>query len=415
MVDLIKEYTVSEIVKGIKNTLEDKYFFIKIKGEITNLKKHTSGHYYFSLKDAESMINVVMFKNSSEFCKIDLQDGLEIIVSGKLTAYKERSTYQLTAEIIQSSGIGSLLKIIQERKEKLSKEGLFDITRKKSIPKLPKSAGIITSETGAALQDILSRLNGRTPISLTLYPVLVQGKESANEIINAIKYFNDLKQDKPKVIVITRGGGSIEDLMAFNDENLVRAIANSKIPTITAIGHEIDWTLADYASDLRLPTPTSVAEYLTITKEQALKNLNYLIKRFIFLLIQKNSKKTNFLIDIFNSFLIKKRINLSRNIFAFSSIIIRFDHIFKTLIQKYKNKKYLLSKIDINKVIKIKLYKLSEKIKIFDLKLQNYSNKYPILKDTLGKQISFKKDVLLNKNYILEFPDGNVKIKIIKI
>ena len=416
MGDLVKEYTVSEIVKGIKDTLEGKYFYIKIKGEISNFKRHPSGHLYFSLKDEDSVINVVMFKWFADYCKIDLDNGLEIVAAGKLTIYKERSNYQLLAEAIQISGIGTLLKLIQERKERLAKEGLFDVERKKPIPRYPSNAALITAESGAAIHDILSRLDGRTPIKLILYSVLMQGKDAPGEIIEAIKYFNALDEmNRPKVIVITRGGGSVEDLMAFNDEDLVRAVASSKIPIISAVGHEVDWTLIDYASDLRLPTPTSVAEYLTISKEQAYKNLNDLTIRLYSVLVFKNRIKFDRLSSTFNDFLIKKFDRFIKKGYFLQSLTIRFSNIFRIMVEKHRRKTYFIKSININKIIKLKLSKLTEKIKIFDLKLENFASKYPILIDILGSKVRFKKDLILNKNYILEFPDGNVKIKIIKM
>lgn len=415
MLDLVKEYSVSEIVKGIKDTLENKYFYIKVKGEITNFKKHPSGHLYFSLKDEDSMINVVMFKSYADYCKVDLDDGMEVVATGKITIYKERSNYQLLAEFVEISGIGTLLKIIQERKEKLSKEGLFDLERKKIIPKYPKSVGLITAESGAAIHDILSRLKGRTPINIFLYSVLMQGKDAPQEIIKAIKYFNSLdKKDQPDVLVITRGGGSFEDLMAFNDEELVRSVADSKIPTISAVGHEVDWTLIDYASDLRLPTPTSVAEFLTISKEQALENLNILVKKLYLVLANNIFKRIEKLNRVFFSFFRKKASKFNKKVYYLKSLFIRFNNIFRLIIEKYKRKIFHLSKINVNKVIKTKLSKLQSKIDFINLKLEKYSQKYPILRDVLGDVIKYKKDVLVNKNYILEFPDGNVKIKVIK-
>lgn len=413
--DIIKEYTVSEIVKDLKNTIEGKYFYIKLKGEITGFKKHPSGHLYFSLKDDSAMINVVMFKSYAEFCNIDLQDGLEVILSGKLTIYKERSNYQLLAETAQISGVGALLKIIEERKKKFEKEGLFNIERKKPIPKLPKSMGLITAESGAAIHDILSRLKNRTPISIFLYSVLMQGKNSSKEIIEAINYFNSLSNDKqPQVLVITRGGGSVEDLMSFNDEDLVRAVANSKIPIISAIGHEIDWTLIDYASDLRLPTPTSVAEYLTISKEQACINLNYLIVRLYKIILNNNIKKTELLNNIFFNFLFNKTNKFNNNLNNINYIEIKLNNFFKIIVQKYKNNKILLSKIDINKLIKNILIKLNIRMNLCNLKLYNFEKKYPILKDNSGKVIKYKKELIENEEYTLNFVDGDVKIKIIK-
>lgn len=412
--ELIKEYTVSEIVKDLKNTIEGKYFYIRLKGEITGFKKHPSGHLYFSLKDNFAMINVVMFKSYADFCTIDLQDGLEIIASGKLTIYKERSNYQLLAETIQISGVGTLLKIIEERKKKLEKEGLFDTDRKKSIPKLPKNIGLITAESGAAIHDILSRLKNRTPISIFLYSVLMQGKNSSREIIEAINYFNNLPNNKqPEALVITRGGGSVEDLMSFNDEDLVRSVANSKIPIISAVGHEVDWTLIDYASDLRLPTPTSVAEYLTISKEQAYINLNHLIARLYRVVIKNNIKKTKIIDNLFLNFIYYKANKLNNNINNFNYIQLKLKQSFKNIIQRYKNNKILLKKININKIINNTFQKIYNKLNILNLKIKNFENKYPILKDLDNKIVRLKKDLKNNEIYTLKFPDGEIKIKII--
>lgn len=413
MADLIKEYTVSEIVRGIKTTLEKEYFYIKIRGEISNCKKHPSGHSYFSLKDDDSMINAVMFKQFGDYCGFELDNGLEVIASGRLSIYKERSNYQIIVETIQVSGEGVLLKLIQERKDKLAKEGLFDISRKKTIPKFPKSVGLITAESGAALQDILSRLKNRTPISLMLYSVLMQGKDAPNEIINAIKYFNT-QQKKPNVIVITRGGGSLEDLMAFNNEELVRCVVNSTIPIISAIGHEVDWTLVDYASDLRLPTPTSVAEYLTISKEQAFLNLQNLTKRLVIALLNNNVKKLNNLDKIFKLIITKKVNRFSKHNILLNTINIKLKNIFRIVVEKHKRKKLILNNININKIIQLKLIKLSSRLGIAELRLKNYFNKYPILKDSSNNIIKLKSNTKVEEDYILEFPDGIVKIKIIK-
>lgn len=412
MTDLIKEYSVSQIVKNIQTILEKEFFYIKIKGEISGLKKHTSGHYYFSLKDEKSMINAVMFKQYTEYCNIDLVDGLEVVACGKLTIYKERSNYQILVETIAVSGEGTLLKLIQERKEKLAKEGLFDTERKKPIPKYPKSMGLITAETGAALQDILIRLENRTPIKIFLYSSLMQGKDAPNEIIQGIKYFNNL-DEKPDVLVISRGGGSIEDLMAFNDENLVREVANSKIPTISAVGHEIDWTLIDYASDLRLPTPTSVAEYLTISKEQAFERLNYLVEKLIKNKFSKILEQQEKLDNIFTNYLKKRFIKYKNNYFKVKFYKAKFYNIFQLLVSTYLSKKATLKSININKIIKEKLAKLDNRIRIINLKLENYLNKYPILKDNDGNIIKLKAQIDSEKEYILKFIDGEVKIKII--
>jgi exodeoxyribonuclease VII large subunit len=412
MIELIKEYTVSEIVQGVRNTLEKEYFYIKIKGEVSNYKKHSIGHCYFALKDDKYMINAVMFKQFADYCGVSLDNGLEIIVSGKLTIYKERSNYQILVETVKVSGEGTLLKLIQERKNKLAEEGLFDSERKKIIPKFPKTVGLITAESGAALQDVLSRLRNRTPISLKLYSVLMQGKEASSEIIEAINYFN---KEKPDVIVITRGGGSIEDLMSFNDEELVRCVANSRVPIISAIGHEVDWTLIDYASDLRLPTPTSVAEYLTISKEQALLNLQILTKRMIIAIIKHNRKNFYKLNLIFKKFLIEMSNKFLKHYTLLKMINIKLDNFFKILVERYKKRKLILNNINVNKIISLKLNKLSNKLNILSLKLQNHVSKYPILKDLNCNSVKFKKDITIGNKYILELPDGNAKILILEL
>jgi len=412
-VNLIKEYSVSEVVNNIKTVIEGNFFYVKVRGEVANFKKHVSGHCYFTLKDIDSsMLNVVMFRNFAEFCKVELCDGVKILASGKLTIYKERSVYQLMAEIVQLDGVGEILKIIQERKEKLAREGLFDLSRKKPVPKSPKTIGLITAEGGAALQDILARLKDRTPITILLYPTLMQGKDCPQEVIRAIKHFNNART-APDVLVITRGGGSTEDLMAFNDEEMVRAIATSKIPIITAIGHEIDWTLADYASDLRLPTPTSVAEHLTITKSQALERLNSLQTRLIHAIVNIYTKKSAKLDNIFRNFVAKKANNYSKQKSAMSIAKLRLENVFKIILERYKHKQSRLKSIDIHKIIREKFTQLDKKMQILYLRLQNYTKKYPILKDLHGNIIFLKHDMSPGEEYYLEFPDGVVRIRMI--
>lgn len=415
MTDCLKEYTVSELVKEIQKTLDIKYFYVKVKGEITNFKQHFSGHLYFSLKEKDTIINITMFKNSAQYCKFNLQDGIEIIVSGRLSLYKERSNYQIIAEAINISGEGTLLKIIQETKERLEKEGLFDINRKRQIPKLPHNIGLITAKTGAAIQDILSRLKDRTPITFHLYSTLMQGKDAPQEIIQAINYFNNLPQhQQPQVIVITRGGGSIEDLMAFNDEKLVRAVANSHIPTISAIGHEIDWTLIDYASDIRLPTPTSVAEYLTISKEQAYQHLDLLLRKLCNLLAQNNNKKHKKLKNTFQTLIQKKHHTFLKRKYHINNINTHISNIIKLHITNYKNKLLHLKTINIFKSLHTTFTNKMNHLTLCKLKIQNTIKHFPILKDKNGNIIHFKKDIKNNTQYTLHFIDGEVNITIDK-
>ena len=279
---LIQQYKVSELITQIKSLLENTFYYIKVIGEVSGLKISANGHIYFNLKDELALINVVLFKNSINTNTPKLEDGTEIIVYGRLTIYKDRSNYQIIAENIEINGIGSLLKLIEERKRKLKSEGLFD--NKKNIPEIIKKVGIITSPKGAAIKDIESRLHERMPIDVILYPSLVQGQNADLSIIAGIKYFN--LKESVDVIVITRGGGSFEDLMCFNSELLAREIFASKPPTITAIGHEIDWTIADYVSDLRLPTPTAVAEFLSPLKSTFIKKIDSIFFKIIKLFLK---------------------------------------------------------------------------------------------------------------------------------
>ncbi len=280
--DKIPQYTVSELVNSIKTVLEGSFGYLKIMGEISSFKKATSGHSYFNLKDSDSMINIVFFKNQQMIWNNNtiLEDGLEVLVYGRLSIYKDRSNYQIIADKVEINGEGALIKIIEERKKKLETEGLFDKSLKKEIPKIINRVGIITAPNGAAIKDIEVRLKDRLPINeIILFPSLVQGQGADKSIINGIKCFNS--REIPDVIVITRGGGSMEDLMCFNSENLAREIFKSKIPIISAIGHEIDWTIADYAADLRLPTPTAVAEFLSPLKSVVNDKLDFIFKKIV--------------------------------------------------------------------------------------------------------------------------------------
>ena len=255
----IPVYTVTEISQNLKQTVENTYGRIRVRGEISGLKRHTSGHTYFSLKDADAVIDGVSWRGSLKDSAVALEEGLEIIASGRLTTYPGRSKYQMVVENFEPTGQGALFKLLEERKARLAAEGLFDPARKKPLPFYPQKIGIVTSPTGAVLQDILHRLEDRYPCHVLVWPVLVQGQGAAEQIAAAIEGFNNLP-NPPDLIIVARGGGSLEDLWAFNEEIVVRATAASKIPLISAVGHETDTTLIDYASDRRAPTPTAAAE-----------------------------------------------------------------------------------------------------------------------------------------------------------
>lgn len=252
--------SVSDLSNTLKRAVEDQFGFVRIKGEVSGLKRHTSGHVYYALKDENAVMDAVSWRGSYSKNPVQLEDGLEIIATGRITTYPARSKYQMVVESYEASGQGALLKLLEERKHLLAAEGLFAADRKKQIPKLPKTIGVVTSPTGAVIRDILHRIKDRFPCHVIVWPVAVQGTGAAEQVAAAINGFNALP-NRPDVLIVARGGGSLEDLWAFNEEIVVRAAANSRIPLISAIGHETDTTLIDYAADLRAPTPTGAAEF----------------------------------------------------------------------------------------------------------------------------------------------------------
>lgn len=259
LVQELPVYSVTEISQNLKQMVERAYGRVRVRGEVSGLKRHTSGHTYFALKDADAVMDAVSWRGSLGGGPVALEEGLEVIATGRLTTYPGRSKYQMVVEQFEPTGQGALLKLLEERKARLALEGLFDLSRKKPLPPYPQKIGIVTSPTGAVLQDILHRLEDRYPCHVLVWPVLVQGQGAADQIAAAIEGFNRLA-NPPDLIIVARGGGSLEDLWAFNEESVVRAAAMSRIPLISAVGHETDTTLIDYAADRRAPTPTAAAE-----------------------------------------------------------------------------------------------------------------------------------------------------------
>jgi len=257
-------FSVSEISGDLKRVVEDAFAFVRVRGEISGFKRAGSGHLYFRLKDEDAVLDAVCWRGSANRLSAVPEDGLEVIVTGRLTTYPGRSNYQIIVEAMEVAGAGALLKLLQDRKAALGAEGLFDADNKRDLPFLPKVIGVVTSPTGAVIRDIMHRLNDRFPTRVLLWPVLVQGDGAATQVIEAIAGFNRLKPGgpipRPDLLIVARGGGSLEDLWAFNEENVVRAAAESAIPLISAVGHETDTTLIDFASDRRAPTPTAAAE-----------------------------------------------------------------------------------------------------------------------------------------------------------
>ncbi|MBD3747028.1 MAG: exodeoxyribonuclease VII large subunit [Sphingopyxis terrae] len=269
--------SVTQLSAAIKRTVEDGFARVRVRGELSGAKRAASGHFYAALKDDNALIDMVMWKGQAARLAFRPEDGIEVIATGKLTTYPGRSKYQLVVESLEVAGEGALMLLFEKLKARLGAEGLFDREGKQPLPYLPRVIGVVTSPTGAVIRDILHRLADRCPTRVIVWPVLVQGEGAAAQVANAVRGFDALAPGgpvpRPDLVIVARGGGSIEDLWAFNEEIVVRAIADCRIPTISAVGHETDVTLADYAADVRAPTPTAAAEMAVPVRAELIAQL----------------------------------------------------------------------------------------------------------------------------------------------
>ena len=379
----IQEYSVSEISDSIKGTLENSFGYVKVRGEVSGLSKPASGHIYLNLKDDKAVIKAIIWRSAAARISFVPEDGLEVICSGKLTTgysdrYPGRSDYSIIVDSITPAGEGALMALLEQRKKKLAAEGLFEEQNKKSLPKYPETIGIVTSPTGAVIKDILHRLNERFPCNVILWPVPVQGQDAAQLISDAVDGFNNLSSKDevniPDLIIIARGGGSIEDLWPFNEEIVIRSVFKSNIPIVSAIGHETDTTLIDFVSDLRAPTPTAAAEISTPDKEELLRDiseknnrLNYSINLYL------DSLKDNFIS-------IKDKLPVSLKLFL-NNLTSHFQNISQSL-----NFRVIGEQL---KSSKVKLISLEESL----LKAKN------ILVERLQKELDNKSTLLESLSY----------------
>ena len=374
------EYTVSELSNSIKRLIEDNFDYVRLRAEVGRVSQPNSGHIYLDLKDDTSVISGIVWKSNVSKLEIIPEEGLEVICIGKVTTYSGQSKYQIIIEKMEPAGAGALMALLEKRKEKLSKEGLFDKDLKKDIPFLPDRIGVITSPTGAVIKDILHRISDRFPINVTIWPVKVQGDKSAEEIIDAIEGFHLLEQSnlkKPDVIIIARGGGSIEDLWGFNDENLVRKIFESDIPIISAVGHETDITLSDLVADLRAPTPTAAAEMAVPVKKDLINlvyNLSIRIKKYI-------TNKLEF---------------ETRSLFLLDKAIPRITSLLEKYNVRYNNAQLILS-VSLSSVIKI--YEDNFLRKVDHLKVSILIRN---LKSSQDQLISLVKKVILTASGLID-------------
>jgi exodeoxyribonuclease VII large subunit len=278
----VAEWTVSELAGALKRTLEDRFGHVRLRGEISNYRgPHSSGHAYFCLKDQNARLDAVIWKTAFNRLRIKPQEGLEVVATGRITTFPGKSTYQIVIDTLEPAGVGALMALLEERKRQLAAEGLFAVERKRRLPFLPRVIGVVTSPTGAVIRDILHRLEDRFPRHVLVWPARVQGDTCAAEVAAGIRGFNALGPGipRPEVIIVARGGGSLEDLWGFNDELVVRAAAESAIPVLSAVGHETDWTLLDHAADVRAPTPTGAAEMVVPVRSELLAQLGGVVRR----------------------------------------------------------------------------------------------------------------------------------------
>lgn len=425
----IQEYSVSEISDSIKGTLENSFGYVKVRGEVSGLSKPASGHIYLNLKDDKAVIKAIIWRSAAARISFVPEDGLEVICSGKLTTgysdrYPGRSDYSIIVDSITPAGEGALMALLEQRKKKLAAEGLFEEQNKKSLPKYPETIGIVTSPTGAVIKDILHRLNERFPCNVILWPVPVQGQDAAQLISDAVDGFNNLSSkdevNLPDLIIIARGGGSIEDLWPFNEEIVIRSVFKSNIPIVSAIGHETDTTLIDFVSDLRAPTPTAAAEISTPDKEELLRDiseknnrLNYSINLYL------DNLKDNFIS-------IKDKLPVSLKLFL-NNLTSHFQNIsqslnFRVLGEQLKSSKVKLISLEesLLKAKNILVERLQKELDNKSMLLESLSYKsvlkrgYSVTRSS-NKIIKSKKDLKDESELIIETNFATLKAKLREI
>ena len=426
----IKEYTVTEISASIKETLEDNFGYVKVRGEVSGLSKPASGHVYLNLKDENAIIKAIAWRSTVEKLSFMPDEGLEVICSGRLTTgysdrYPGRSDYSIIIDSIVPAGEGALMALLEQRKKKLMSEGIFDQDHKKPLPLYPETIGIITSPTGAVIKDIIHRLEDRFPCDVILWPVPVQGDDAAHLIADALNGFNNFLKDSeikvPDLIIVARGGGSIEDLWAFNEEIVVRAVFASEIPVLSAVGHETDTTLIDFVSDLRAPTPTAAAELCTPNIDELLINLKDLQKD---LRDSINSNLENKL-SLFKN--LSDKLPVSLKLFI-KSLLSEFKEITQSLnyrileeqVNNFQQK--LISKFDkLNSSTNLFLENMRNQINYNEKLLESMSYKsvinrgYSVTKNLKNKVIKSKKDIEHDTDIIIETSFAKISAEVEEI
>ena len=427
-------YSVSEFSHVIKKLVETNFSYVRIRGEISRPSFPGSGHVYFTLKDSDGTIAAIVWKYTLPRLSIKPEEGIEVICTGKVTTFAGQSKYQIIVESMEVAGEGALLKMLEDRRKKLLKEGLFNQEIKKPIPYLPKIIGVITSPSGAVIKDILHRLSDRFPSHVYLWPVAVQGEGSANQISNAIDKFNQLTDEtsikKPDLLIVARGGGSLEDLWSFNEEIVIRSVFKSSIPVISAVGHETDTTLIDFVSDLRAPTPTAAAEKAVPVRDELIARIDELNLRLKTSLSNKQNNKKDSLNNLIRllgkpdqifenktqklDFILKDMENLFKDIFVEKkNIIMQYEQKLlppKILISDFFSKQQLLEtrfKNHLENIITTKETKLNSLNQLLEASSFNrvLDRGFSLVMNNTGKPIKLSNEAPKNANVKIKFSD----------
>ena len=418
MIEQLPEFSVTEISAAIKKMVETTFSQVRVKGEIFGCKRADSGHYYLSLKDENAILSAVCWKGVAISLAVKPEDGLEVVATGRITTFAGKSSYQLVIEKLEVAGTGALLKLLEERKQKFAAEGLFDPAHKKPLPFLPTIIGVVTSPTGAVIRDIIHRVTDRFPCRIIVWPTLVQGEGAAEQIAAAVEGFNRLSSNgpipRPDVLIVARGGGSLEDLWCFNEEIVVRSVYNSDIPIVSAVGHETDTMLIDYVADVRAPTPTGAAEFVVPVRSELASKLMLHASRMINSIHRLYTENKNLLDGLARGIPNLEQI-LSDNVQKLDDRVERLNLAFNNYLTT-KNNQLSLNEI---KPIYIKniLEKQTDYIDNLNLRLNSVSIEsvlkrgFSWVKNEQGKTIYNVNDARHSHRLDIRFVDGVVKTR----
>lgn len=418
MIEQIPQFSVSEISFAIKKTVENTFAKVRVKGEIFGCKRADSGHYYLSLKDENALLSAVCWKGVAMGLPVKPEDGIEVVATGRITTFSGKSSYQLVIENLEVAGKGALLKLLEERRKKFAAEGLFDVAHKKALPYLPEVIGVVTSPTGAVIRDIIHRVTDRFPRRVIVWPAQVQGEGAADQIAAAINGFNKIASGgllpRPDVLIVARGGGSLEDLWCFNEEAVVRAVYNSDIPIVSAVGHETDTMLIDYAADVRAPTPTGAAEFVVPVRSELAAKLMLQGSRMVNSIHRLYQENKNLLDGLARGIPNLEQI-LSDNVQKLDDKVERLNLAFKNYVTQKENALNLneIKPIYITNIVE----KKSESLQNLSLRLESVSVEsvlrrgFAWVKNQRGKTVYNSGEALRSHELEITFADGRIKTR----